>query len=455
MITGGCRARRMLRSPVAAAIFLKAFILARWGYRFADRSALERWQKRRVDRYLRHSLGCIGFYHHRARSSLEDLPVIDKPVLLANFRDLNRHDVSLETATALALRAEAQRDFRPTLPGGITVGLSSGTSGLRGVFLVSARERAAWAGTILARTLDARSLRQLLNPFAPRLKVTLCLRANSNLYRSVRNVRVRFQFCDLLEPMAQWLKDIGRYQPDILVAPASVLRQLAAAQACGTLAIHPRQVISVAEVLEPEDAHTIRSAWGCAPRQIYQCTEGLLGQTCAAGNLHLNEEFMHIEPRWLDATHERFTPLVTDFTRTTQAFARYHLDDILRVDRRACPCGKVTLRLASIEGRQDDTLWLPDARDLALQPVFPDVLRQMMVTAATVADYRIAQRGDEWTVQLNTPASTHDQVRREVAEAITRLCARVGWRVPTLHFAAWQPPAAGAKRRRIECAQRP
>jgi putative adenylate-forming enzyme len=445
----------MLRSVFAAAIFLKAFILARWGYRFPDRRALERWQSRRVVRYLRRSLGATGFYRDRARSRLEDLPVINKQAMLANFQALNRHDISLETATALALRAEAQRDFRPTLPGGITAGLSSGTSGHRGVFLVSAGERAAWAATILARMLDARSFRQLLNPFAPRLKVTLCLRANSNLYTAVRSLRLSFQFCDLLESMAQWLEAIARFQPDILVAPASVLRQLAAAQTCGNLDIHPRQVISVAEVLEPDDALTLRRAWDCAPCQIYQCTEGLLGQTCAAGNLHLNEEFVHIEPRWLDAAHDRFTPLITDFTRTTQAFARYHLDDVLRVDRRPCPCGKVTLRLASIEGRQDDTLWLSDARDLALQPVFPDVLRQMMVTAAAVSDYRIAQRGNEWTVQLSTPASTHDQVRRQVAEAIAGLCARLGWRVPTLNFAAWQPPAAGAKRRRIECAQRP
>jgi putative adenylate-forming enzyme len=445
----------MLRSALTAATFIKAFIRARWGYRFTDRRALERWQKQRLDRYLRHSLGTIGFYHHRARSRLEDLPVIDKQLLLANFQALNRHEVSLEAATAVALRAEVQRDFRPTLPGGITVGLSSGTCGHRGVFLVSARERAAWAGTILARLLDGRSLRQLCNPFAPRLKVTLCLRANSNLYTSVRNVRIRFQFCDLLRSTAHWLNDIARYQPDILVAPASVLRQLAAAQTCGSLDIHPRQVISVAEVLEPDDAPMIRSAWGCAPHQIYQCTEGLLGQTCAAGSIHLNEEFVHIEPRWLDAAHDRFTPLVTDFTRTTQIFARYHLDDILRVDRRPCPCGKVTLRLAAIEGRQDDTLWLADTQGAALQPVFPDVLRQMMVTATTVADYRIAQRGNEWTVQLSTPASAHDQVRRQVAEAIAGLCASLGWQVPTLNFATWQPPAAGAKRRRIECARRP
>jgi putative adenylate-forming enzyme len=445
----------MLRSTLAGAIFLKAFIRARWGYRFTDRSALERWQRRRVDRYLRKSLTSSAFYRDLSRSRLEDLPIIDKHVLLANFQALNQRHVSLAAATALALRAETERDFRPTLPGDIAVGLSSGTSGQRSVFLVSAHERAAWAGTILGRMLDARSFRQLLNPFAPRLTVTLCLRANSNLYTAVENARIRFQFCDLLKPLAQRLEDIARHKPDILIAPASVLQHLAAAQIAGSLDIQPRRVISVAEVLEPDDALTITRAWHSAPAQIYQCTEGLLGQTCAAGRIHLNEEFMHIEPQWLDAAHARFTPLITDFTRTTQTFARYRLDDILRVDPRPCPCGRVTLRLASIEGRQDDTLWLPDSRGLALQPVFPDVLRQMMVTSTAVADYRIAQRGHEWTVQLSTLSATEDQVRRQVGESIHGLCARSGWRAPILNFGLWQPQPAGAKRRRIECVRRP
>ena len=60
--------------------------------------------------------------------------------------------IKKEEAFRVALQAETTRDFAPQLEG-ITVGLSSGTSGNRGLFLVGPQEQAKWAGTILAKAL--------------------------------------------------------------------------------------------------------------------------------------------------------------------------------------------------------------------------------------------------------------------------------------------------------------
>ena len=81
------------------------------------------------------------------------------------------------------------------------------------------------------------------------------------------------------------------------------------------------------------------------------------GTGCAAGRIHLNEEFLHIEPQWLDA--RRFVPVVTDFSRTSQAVVRYRLDDVLVGAEGDCPCGRPTRSVAAIEGRCDEVLWLP------------------------------------------------------------------------------------------------
>ncbi len=56
-------------------------------------------------------------------------------------------------ASAAAEKAETSRDFTPTVRG-VTVGLSTGTSGARGVFMVSPAERQRWAGTMLAKLLE-------------------------------------------------------------------------------------------------------------------------------------------------------------------------------------------------------------------------------------------------------------------------------------------------------------
>lgn len=442
--------------------FLCAFIRARWGYRFKDRTSLLRWQQHMLQRYLSQELVHMGFYKALDRGGLTLLPVVDKNHVLAEFDQFNRPGLALDQVLALATRAERERDFKPTLSAGITAGLSSGTSGQRGVFLASERERAVWAGTILARMLSTRALRQLLNPVAPPLRVALLLRANSNLYTRVHSWRLKFHFGDLLAPMMQHVTMLNGLQPDILVAPASVLHALADAQGAGALRIAPHQVISVAEVLEPDDAHGIEQAWGRRPDQIYQCTEGFLASTCGQGRLHLNEELVHFETDWLDEAHIRFVPVITDFTRQTQAFVRYRLDDILQADLRPCPCGRVSLCISAVEGRQDDVLWLPARETKMEQAVFPDLVRRAMSLAQTQAglaepcfsDYRLLQTTDTWVIRLNgaiAPKEASAAVERE----IQALCLATGLVAPTLVFEPWMDDAPGAKRRRIRCQRQP
>lgn len=432
-------------SAVSRATLLRAFARARWGYRFADRRAFLGWQHAQLMGFLQGPLRRAPFYRDLAAQTVTDLPVVDKPRMLAAFEAFNSVGVSLRDALAVAERAERERDFAPSLPGGVTVGLSSGTSGQRGVFLVSARERSVWAGTMLARILTPQHLRRLLNPLAAPLRVAFFLRANSNLYTSVQSRRLRFAFYDLLQPLDALAAAAVAQQPDVLVAPASVLRALAQQR----LRIAPAQVVSVAEVLEDDDRAAIVAAWGVAPAQVYQCTEGLLGQTCSHGSLHLNEEFVHFEPEWLDAARTRFVPRLTDFSRTTQVFARFRLDDVLRVDPTPCPCGRVTTRIAAIEGRCDDVLWLPSLTSDALAPLFPDLVRRAFALAAPhCADYRVEQRDGACTVRLQPQADTRAQ-RDALAREWQATCAQAGLRAPGLQFAPWQDPPAHAKRRRI------
>jgi putative adenylate-forming enzyme len=128
-----------------------AFARARWGRRPHDRAALEALQQKRLARFLADVLPRAPFYRDRPRT-LAELPIVDKATTLARFAEFNTVGVTLDRALEVALAAERSRDFAPTLPGGVTVGLSSGTSGTRGVFLVSDAERARWAGVMLARS---------------------------------------------------------------------------------------------------------------------------------------------------------------------------------------------------------------------------------------------------------------------------------------------------------------
>jgi putative adenylate-forming enzyme len=437
-----------------AALAAACFARTRWGWRWRDRASLLAWQERQLRRFLRDHLVRAPFYARLAGGAIErlaDLPIIDKQTLLTHFDELNTRGIRQAEALAVALAAERSRDFRPEI-GDITVGLSSGTSGQRGLFLVSRRERLIWAGSILARTLSPASLAQVTSPWRPKLAVAFFLRANSNLYATLHSHRLDFTFHDLLLPLDTHVAALTSHPPDVLVAPATVLRRLADLQHAGAPGIRPRQVISVAETLEPDDARAIEQAFGCRVQQIYQATEGFLGYTCDAGRLHLNEECVHIEPEWLDAEHTRFHPIVTDFTRETQVIVRYRLDDVLRLAEGACPCGRVSLALAAIDGRRDAILHLPEAHARAggeRRAVFPDLVRRAMMLAGDhVRDYRIISTDTGLIVRLSAPGTDGRAATAVRAELMT-LFAQQGVEPPAIAFLPWQEDPPGDKCCRI------
>jgi putative adenylate-forming enzyme len=464
--------------PVTAAAAAANFARTRWAWpwrwRRRSRAALLAWQERRVREFLRHRLTRAPFYAEIAGRliasgradisdiTLADLPIVDKQTLLTHFDGLNTRDIRYDEAMAVAIGAERSRDFSPEL-GDVTVGLSSGTSGQRVPFLVSRRERMMWAGVILARMLSAESLARIAAPWRPPLDIAFFLRANSNLYTTLDSRRVTFSFYDLLQPFDSHVEALtSRAGPDVIVAPATVLRRLADLQMEGRLRIRPRQVISVAETLEEEDAAAIAHAFYCRVQQIYQATEGFLGYTCPAGTIHLNEECVHIEPEWLDAARTRFHPIVTDFTRETQMIARYRLDDVLRVKETPCPCGRPSLALAGVDGRRDAVVMLESrgsgsgssSGSSATRAIFPDVLRRAMMLAGgdRIRDYRIVQTGGALVIRLalaDRAGHLHAEAEAAVRTELDALFAQQGVVTPPIAFVAWQPEAAGDKCCRI------
>lgn len=437
-----------------ALIMAAHFARTRWRLNFHDRNALDAWQQTQLRTFLRNTLPRAPRFQAFRGAELADLPFMDKATMMADFPGYNTQGAQLDEALAIGLKAENTRDFAPLL-GPLTVGLSSGTSGNRGVFLVSRAERLRWAGILLARALPAPLLKRLLNPRRLPLRIAFFLRANSNLYTTLNSRRIDFTFHDLLHGVEPARPVLNSSQPDILVGPPSLLRALAAEVRAGRLNISPSHVISVAEVLEDTDRAAIQAAFGVPAHQLYQATEGFLGYTCEHGTLHLNETFVHIEPDWLDAAHTRFQPIVTDFTRTSQMIVRYRLNDILRVTDAPCPCGRAERSIAAIEGRADEVLWLPERGSGKPVAIFPDRIRRALFFAGpAVREFDLTQAGLRFSVGLLAAGDRGEAIARVRAELDT-LWQSLGVIPPTLTITDWQAPAPGVKRRRVRLQQLP
>ncbi|MBU3742726.1 MAG: adenylate synthase [Candidatus Kapabacteria bacterium] len=383
------------------------------------RADVEAWQKRRLRRFARRVLAKSAYYRPYVRGGEVDLstvPVMTKDLYVEHFTSINTAGIDRDQAMQVALSAETSRDFSTSLKG-MTVGLSTGTSGKRSLFVVSPRDRAQWAAHVVRRIL----LPHLRVP----MRIAFFLRANSGLYESVRSMLFRFTYFDLTRPFAELLADAEKLQPQVLAAPPSILGRLIHEQRNGAVHLRPTVVVSFAEVLHDDIRHAIVDTYGVEPVNIYQCTEGFIGMTCAHGTMHLQEDVMHIEPEWVDSTH--FRPVVTDFTRDAVPIVRYRMTDVLEVRATPCPCGSPMIAVERIVGRDDDVLLFRNERgeDVA---VFPDVLSRMIARCTDdYTSYRIRQTS--WTqvvLQVHCPEAVRHDVERAMSQAIIETCRTQG-----------------------------
>ncbi|HVK45638.1 MAG TPA: hypothetical protein VM429_12135, partial [Micropruina sp.] len=195
---------------------LAALLATRWR-RFGSREALQRYQERRLRTILTRARRTFPTYAQVQGTALADFPILDKEGWLSRFDGLNDRGLSLEQCLAAAGAAETSGSFDATLAG-VSVGLSSGTSGRRGVFLTSPKEQARWAGVMLAKTLP--SLREPV-------RVALVLRSGGPLYEAVGGGRITYTHIDLALPAETINERLLAFAPTVLAAPPQVLDDLA------------------------------------------------------------------------------------------------------------------------------------------------------------------------------------------------------------------------------------
>jgi len=414
-----------------ARILFYYFRTQRLKERFTSREQLQAYQNKQFQVLVKNTLRHAPFYNQYLNLPFQEWPIINKQIMNEHFDAINT--VRLKKADALncALLAEETRDFTPLIDS-VSVGLSSGTSGQRGLFLASSRERDAWAGCILAKMLP--------NGLRTKERIAFFLRANSPIYTTINKSRkIAFHFFDLLDDFDQHIARLNTLKPTIVSAPASVLKALALQKK--QLTFQPRKICSVAEVLEPTDEDFISSTFGLPVAQVYQATEGFLAASDKITNqLVLNEEFLIVEKEWID--EHRFVPVITDLMRRTQPIVRYRLDDVLVIKK---PSGVFT-ELSAIEGRLGDVCYGKQGADLV--PIFADTLRQYMARSPIAFnDYFICQKNlSEFSIQV----SPEVREKQRLIDHLNQLFIHKGCELPKWTWQVYEHKEKSAKKRRIQ-----
>ncbi len=366
------------------------------------RSQLEAHQSQDLRRLRDYAYAQSPFYQRFHRGlfdrPLQELPVLTKATLMEHFDEL---------VTDRSVRLEAVREFAAARTEGrlfldrYWVTATSGSSGQPGFFLFDEPEWLTivasfargqeWSGTTVS-LLRRRKMATVASISPWHMSSQVAATAKTWWTPSIR-----LPASDLLETIVQRLND---YQPDLVIAYASMARILADEQLAGRLHIRPSKSFTSSEVLTDETRRRVKLAWGDEPFNQYGATEtaDIAAEYTKCRHMHLFEDLVLVEV--VDEHHRPVPPgtygaklLVTTLFSRTQPLIRYELNDSVRLTTDTCRSGLPFAMVESIQGRVEDALLLPakSGGRMAIQPL---VFNRVM-DILPVSGWQIVQGTDD------------------------------------------------------------
>jgi phenylacetate-CoA ligase len=300
-----------------------------------------------------------GLFDH----PLQDLPVLTKSMMMENFDEL---------VIDRSVRLDKVRTFSEDTEDRLFldrywVTATSGSSGQPGFFLFNQRE---WSTIVASFGRGQEWSGAKVSMFHRRKMATVASTSpwhmSSQVARTAKSwwtPSIRLPSTDSLESIVQQL---NRWQPDVLIAYASMARILANEQHEGRLRIQPNKVFTSSEVLTAETRRLIKSIWNDEPFNQYGATEtaDIAAEYQMCRHMHLFEDLVIAE-----VVDENYQPvsagtygaklLITTLFSRTQPLIRYELNDSVRLSTESCASGLPFAILESIQGRIEDTLYVP------------------------------------------------------------------------------------------------
>jgi putative adenylate-forming enzyme len=405
----------------------------------------DRWTREQLEAHQAESLHRLRDYAY-ARSPfyqkfhkgltdrpLHELPVLTKAMLMEHFDDV---------VTDRAIRLEAVREYVASFKEGrrflgrYWVNATSGSTGRPGLFLFDQSE---WT-TVLASFARAHEWAGLGVSLTHRMKMasvasTTPWHMSAQVGATLKSWWMPALRLAASEPLADIVQRLNAWQPEMLVAYASMARLLADEQLAGRLRIAPHLVFTSSEVLTDETRRRVEAAWGHPPFNQYAATEtgGLAAECTHHQGMHLMEDLVILEV--VDEGNRPVPPgvygeraLVTVLSSRTLPLIRYEVSDSVRLSGEPCPCGRPFALVSGIQGRTEDVLHFPAARggEVAVHPItFHRVLDPL-----PAGGWQVIQEADGLSVLL---AGASDGLAEEgLVGALTQALADQGVRVPPI-----------------------
>ena len=348
-----------------------------------------------------------------SHTPLDQLPVVTRGQLMDRFDDWVA-DPRLKLDELRAFTDDPDRIAEPWL-GRYMVWESSGTTGQPGIFVQDAQAMAVYDALEALRRSPPRPLAHWMDPlhlserhafvgvtgghFASHVSLQRLRNLNPWLAATTRSFSIQDSTADLV-------RSLNGFAPTILITYPTAAALLAHEAESGRLRIAPREIWTGGETLGASVRAFIVQHLGGVLRNSYGASEFLaMGWECAHGHMHLNADWVILEPvderyRPVPAGELPYTMLLTNLANTVQPLIRYELGDHVAVHTEPCSCGS-PLPVIEVCGRQDDPLHMA-AREGGTVTLLPLALTTVLEDDAGVFDFHLRQI-DSRTLALRLP----------------------------------------------------
>ena len=285
---------------------------------------------------------------------LSAFPTIDKTVLMEHFDEL----ITVQDLSQEELRkfdAETEADRKPYL-GKYHVVHSSGSTGKPGYFIY---DEAAWHTMLLGIIRGAlwnMTMPQILKLLAGRPRI-IYIAATDGRYGGamavgdgIDGVGARQMYLDIKTPLNEWIENVRKFKPNIIIGYPSAIKILAELVEAGKVQVRIKRVISCGEPLSAGLRKLLEKNFLCPVINIYGASESLaLGvETGKEDGMLLFDDLNVVEV-------ENGAMYLTSLYNFAQPLIRYRISDhlTLKTPMKGSPFTRAEILL----GRNEDLLW--------------------------------------------------------------------------------------------------
>jgi putative adenylate-forming enzyme len=421
--------------------FLVFYFLCKSRFRNFNENDIKKYQNNRVKKIAEYAVAHSKFYKEYFSgfnlNNFTSLPVINKKLMMDNLTDFNTVGLSKDEILNFCLEVEKTRNFSKRLRG-LNIGMSSGTSGNKGVEIVTPREENYMKAALFAR---------FEFPKNEKINLAFILRVSAPAF-NLDKFGHRLTYISQLNSIDEIDKQLEEIDPNVISAPPSMLKLIAAEAENGRLSVNPKRLISYSEILYPDVKDYLIKVFKCPVHQIYKCTEGPIAISCKHGQLHINEDLVLVETLNNDGTIT--SPgqpcqklIVTDLHKKSQPIIRYALNDIITISPGMCKCGSCFRVIENIQGRADDLFWAKNIITNEWQYIFPDYISRAIISASEdINEYQAIQSTPDDVlvrIQLRNGADQDKFDIKEVIENINIVFREYNCRLPKISIVFEKP----------------